>query len=56
MEPSRIITNQHVSFELPKTWPPGAPSTDVPGPTKIDTQLHGGYKIQMPNRVEYDPY
>ncbi|KAH3881619.1 hypothetical protein DPMN_005545 [Dreissena polymorpha] len=32
---------------------PGAPRTlsDVPGPTRIDTELHGGYTFHIPDQL-----
>ncbi|KAH3776051.1 hypothetical protein DPMN_177464 [Dreissena polymorpha] len=56
---SRIVTDQHGSFEHPKLpcWPPGAPRTfpDVPRLTRIDTELHGGYTVRMPEHPGYEP-
>ncbi|KAH3841023.1 hypothetical protein DPMN_114483 [Dreissena polymorpha] len=55
----RIFTDQHGSFELPKTavFVSRRPK-DIPERsrhTRIDTELHGGFMIHMPDCAGYDP-
>ncbi|KAH3778171.1 hypothetical protein DPMN_179624 [Dreissena polymorpha] len=52
---SRFDTDEHGSFELPlnAVLASGSQRTkpDVPGPTRVDKEIHGGYTVYMPDRT-----
>ncbi|KAH3791208.1 hypothetical protein DPMN_144688 [Dreissena polymorpha] len=54
---SSRINTAVFNFQTLSCWPPGAPRTfpDVSGPTWIDTEIDGGYTVQMPEYPGYEP-
>ncbi|KAH3833629.1 hypothetical protein DPMN_106941 [Dreissena polymorpha] len=49
------VTDQHGGIELPKTAALASRSLNhIPGPTRIDTALHGGFTVHLPDRAGYD--